>query len=133
MLSTVPSAAVSNLNATAVGTGFILVEWDELPYPDRNGELIGYEVMYWRNTEDSRMHSIVAPSLAEVGRVSINLMGLLPYTSYMILVSAVNADGTGESNSIPSLYTNEDCEYFYVAFDKFKAKKQTQTNKQTNT
>ena len=108
MLSTVPSAAVSNLNATAVSTGFILVEWDELPYPDRNGELIGYVVMYWRNAEDSRIHSVVAPSLAEVGRVSIKLKYLQPYTSYRIQVSAVNADGTGESNTIPSLYTNED-------------------------
>ena len=73
--------------------------------------------MYWRNAEDSRIHTVLVPSLAEMGRVSVELYRLQPYTSYRIQVSAANADGTGDITDIPSMYTHEDCELMqYITY-----------------
>ena len=113
-LSPAPSAPVTSLNATTLSAASIVVEWDELLYKERNGDLLGYHVMYWRNAEDSRIHTEVVPSLAETGRVSVELFRLQPYTSYSIQVAAANSDGTGQSSDIPSVLTHEDCKLYVV-------------------
>ncbi|KAI6661336.1 Phosphatidylinositol phosphatase PTPRQ-like [Oopsacas minuta] len=106
--SDIPSASVSNLNATAQSAGSILVEFDELAYADRNGDLAGYQIMYWRNADDSRIHTKLVQSAAETGRVSVLIRSLMPYTSYRIEVAATTVIGTGQVSMIPSVYTHED-------------------------
>ena len=105
----VPSAPISNLNASALSSNSIRVQFDELNYEDRNGRLVGYQVMYWRNAVDSRIHTEQVESTAETGRVSVTLIMLMPYTSYRIEVTAANSNGTGPVRFIGSVYTHEDC------------------------
>eukprot|EP00800_Vazella_pourtalesii_P019759 TRINITY_DN684_c0_g1_i2.p1 TRINITY_DN684_c0_g1~~TRINITY_DN684_c0_g1_i2.p1 ORF type:complete len:1118 (-),score=311.70 TRINITY_DN684_c0_g1_i2:160-3231(-) len=106
--SALPSAAISNLNATTLSPNSIQVQFDELNYEDRNGRLVGYQVMYWRNADDSRIHTEQVESAAETGRVSVTLIMLMPYTSYRIEVAAANANGTGPVTMVGSVYTHED-------------------------
>ena len=105
----VPSAPVSNLNASALSSNSIQVQFNELNYEDRNGRLVGYQVMYWRNADDSRIHTAQVESAGETGSVSVTLIMLMPYTSYTLEVAAANANGTGPVRVIGSFYTQEDC------------------------
>ena len=105
----VPSAPVSNLIASALSSNSIQVQFNELNYEDRNGRLVGYQVMYWRNADDSRIHTEQVESAGETGSVSVTLIMLMPYTSYRLEVAAANANGTGPVRVIGSVYTQEDC------------------------
>lgn len=75
--------------------------------------MVGYQVMYWRNADDSRIHTEQVESAAETGRVSVTLIMLMPYTSYRIEVAAANANGTGPVTMVGSVYTHEDCKSIY--------------------
>ena len=78
---------IGNLANTSIASSNITVMWDELSCVDRNGELTGYRIEYGTTTFDN---------METVTGISFIATRLLPLTTYMFRVAAVNKNGTGQ-------------------------------------
>lgn len=92
-----PSAAPVNVRIEKSGATFVLVTWSPPPESDWNGELLGYYVGYSSAAESSRKSPF---SYHTVGpdQGSFTLRGLAKATSYVVVVKAFNAVGSGPSS-----------------------------------
>ena len=84
----------------------ITVQWREVPYFNRNGDIVGYTVRY---------HSISGCSSAtlhsETETLAATLVELIPFTNYSIEVAAVNVNGTGPFSTPVYLRTDGDSKW----------------------
>ena len=72
--------------------------WDRLSCVDRNGEITGYRIQYGTTTPLDQTEMITGTSASNR---TFTASGLVPLTTYMFRIAAVNSDGVGP-------YSNED-------------------------
>ena len=88
-----PGVAPGNVMLNTSTSTSITVMWDRLSCVDRNGEITGYRILYGTTTE-----IITGTSASDR---TFTASGLVPVTTYMFRIAAVNSDGVGP-------YSNED-------------------------
>ena len=81
---------IRNLQSTGATSRSITLTWDELSCVDHNGILIGYRIEYG---------TMMFDSMEIATGTSITVNGLLPLTTYMFRVAAVNGNGTSPYGS----------------------------------
>ena len=79
-----PSAAPSITSVNVTSTSLEL-QWDELPVPERNGEILGYIIWFQRPINTTQNTS----------NIFILLMDLKPYTIYEYAIAAYTSVGPG--------------------------------------
>nr|XP_033817053.1 protein sidekick-2 isoform X2 [Geotrypetes seraphini] len=95
----VPSSGPTNVSALATTSSSILVRWNEVPEPDRNGLILGHKVVYKEKNSDSLPQFWVAEGNSSR---SAQLVNLGKYVLYEIQVLAFTRIGDGIS-STPSI------------------------------
>ena len=90
----------------------ILVEWDYVPKPDRNGIITSYNITYHSLTEN-HSNSIIVDF---PGR-QVTLIGLKEFVNYSITVSASTKIGPGPASEPIAVITGEDSKGFCFLFD----------------
>ena len=93
-----PGIAPGNVMFTTSTSTSITVMWDRLSCVDRNGEITGYRIQYGTTTPLDQTEMITGTSATDR---TITASGLVPLTTYMFRIAAVNSDGVGP-------YSNED-------------------------
>ena len=82
-----PSAA-PNITSVNVTSTSLELQWDELPVPERNGEILGYII--WFQHPRTGINATQNTST-----ISILLMDLKPYTIYEYAIAAYTSVGPG--------------------------------------
>ena len=82
----------------SVNSSSVTLTWNDLPYIDQNGPLLGYVIEY---TPDGGMTSTTLLTGDN------QLTGLAACTNYTMRIAAQNDVGTGEFSSPLSVITNE--------------------------
>ena len=100
LLSSAPTSAPEGLTSTSVESRSLTVQWGTVPCPDQRGPITGYRLRY----------SSIVDTTGEGSRQHV-LTGLTPFTSYSVLVAAVNAGGTGPYSTALTVETLQDSEY----------------------
>ena len=77
----------------------ITLAWDELNCVDRNGVITGYRVQYGITTLGTNSETSASDR-------TFTASGLVPLTSYMFRIAAVNSDGVGLYSNPHSLDTS---------------------------
>ena len=90
------------MTAEVLSSTEILVQWDDVPLGDRNGEIINYEVMYTPHTEFGGQISTETEIVVNMTTV---LVGLEEYVTYNISVRAINSAGGGPYSDIVQAVT----------------------------
>ena len=80
----------------------IIVQWQELPCSDRNGDITGYTVRY----SISGCNHVTLHSDSDT--LVITLVELIPFANYSIEVAAVNDNGTGPFSTPVYMRTHRD-------------------------
>ena len=93
-LSPVPSAPPAGLTAFNVVPTSFIVQWENVPCIQRNGDITGYSVRYGV-LGNGGMETLVGSNI-----LMTNLTGLVPDTSYLVQVAGVNRQGVGEYGEI---------------------------------
>ena len=91
-----PGNIMSTSNSTS-----ITVMWDRLSCVDRNGEIIGYRIQYGITTLSTTVN-ITGTSASDR---NFTASGLVPLTTYMFRIAAVNSDGVGPYSSVERIAT----------------------------
>ena len=82
-----PGVSPGNIMLTSTST----VMWDRLSCVDRNGEITGYRIQYGITTLSTTVN-IIGKSASDR---TFTASGLVPLTTYMFRIAAVNSDGVG--------------------------------------
>ena len=82
----------------------LTVSWDPPPFPDQNGNIVGYNVTYQRTDDSDSMTTITT------GDQSIIISGLRPFTNYSVTVAAVTV-GAGPFSEPTVIMTDSDSEF----------------------
>ena len=98
-----PSAAPSDVKGRNTSSTSILVEWDHVSKPDRNGIITSYNITYHSLTENHSNSTIVDFP----GRQG-TLIGLKEFVNYSITVSASTKIGPGPASNPVIVSTGED-------------------------
>ena len=69
----------------------IILTWDELNCVDRNGVITGYVIQYGITTFNTSVN-VTGTSASDR---TFTASGLVPLTTYMFRITAVNSDGVG--------------------------------------
>lgn len=80
----------------------ILVEWGEVPEPQRHGDIIRYTV-YWKTEGGAVEEDTVFPP-----KKDITLTELTKFTNYSINVSASTIKGEGPASNLIVVPTDQD-------------------------
>ncbi|XP_029455109.1 protein sidekick-2 isoform X2 [Rhinatrema bivittatum] len=96
----VPSSGPTNVSALATTSSSILVRWNEVPEPDRNGLILGHKVVYKEKDSDSLPHFWLVEGNSSR---SVQLMSLGKYVLYEIQVLAFTRIGDGIPSYPPIL------------------------------
>lgn len=99
------------MTATTLSSTEILVEWTEVPFGLRNGEITYYEILYDPHKE---FGGLISYSNVTTPNRSIVLVDLQEYVTYSISVRANNGRGAGPYSDIITVITAEDGKYMYV-------------------
>lgn len=93
MIYLAPSDAPSEVEAIVISSFSIYVSWNHIRYEDMNGELLGYRVMYWAQSDSNNIMnvSVTYPNASSL------LTDLNDQETYTIHVSAFNSAGNGPS------------------------------------
>ena len=86
---TVPSAAPTSVNVSALNPTALIVRWEAVPCIEQNGDITGYSVQY----RVVGSESIQNMSVSEVTETTIS--NLIPSTNHFIEVAAMNRAGIG--------------------------------------
>ena len=89
-LSTVPSAAPTNLLITAIKSDEIYVQWKGIQYSEFNGRALGYVVRYKPYFDTQFVEKKVPNDILET-----NINDLKPFTLYTVEVLAYSGGGYG--------------------------------------
>ncbi|XP_069511212.1 protein sidekick-2 isoform X2 [Ambystoma mexicanum] len=92
----VPSSGPINVSALATTSSSILVRWNEVPEPERNGLVLGYKVVYKEKDSDAPAQFWLAEGNSSR---SAQLAGLGKYVLYEIQVLAFTRIGDGVASS----------------------------------
>ena len=105
ILYTAPSAPPVNVTAVALSSTQISVWWIEIPFGERNGDIIHYEVQY---LPLDMFEGGIANGTYTTVTASVVLEGLEEYVTYSISVRAHNRAGAGPFSDPLILETLED-------------------------
>ena len=100
-----PSAAPLDVKGRNTSSTSILVEWDHVSKPDRNGIITSYNITYHSLTENHSNSTIV-----DFPGRQVTLMGLREFVNYSITVSASTKIGPGPASKRIIVSTGEDSE-----------------------
>ena len=92
----------ADINSTMSTATTITLTWDELNCEDRNGVITGYMVQYGITTFNTSVN-ITGTSASDR---TITASGLVPLTTYMFRIAAVNSDEVGPYSDTESFDTN---------------------------
>ena len=95
-----PCVPPGNITSTSTPTS-ITVMWDRLSCVDRNGEITGYRIQYGITTLSTTVN-ITGTSASDR---TFTAYGLVPLTTYMFRIAAINSDGVGPYSNTESLDT----------------------------
>ena len=94
---TAPSSAPLMVNATLLSSTTILVQWQEIPLAERNGNITSYEVLYSYLQGPAQVNitaqtSIILENLAESELYNISVRGVTsvgpgPYSNPVLLMT----------------------------------------------
>ena len=101
VLFSAPTAPPSNVSVTDVTSSNISVQWEMVPCIHQNGDITGYSVRY--GVMGSGSTQTVAVSGASETETMIS--DLMPSTTYVVQVAAVNGNGAGVYSSNESALT----------------------------
>ena len=90
------------MTAVVLSSTKILVQWEDVPLGDRNGEITHYEVMYSPLMDFGGQISTETVIVVNMTRV---LVGLEEYVTYNISVRAINSAGGGPYSDIVQAVT----------------------------
>ena len=90
-----------NIRSTATTISITLM-WDRLSCVDRNGEITGYRILYGTTTPLDQTEMITGTSSSDR---TFTASGLVPLTTYMFRIAAVNSDGVGPYSDVESITT----------------------------
>ena len=96
-----PGVFPGNIMSTSTSTS-ITVMWDRLSCVDRNGEITGYRILYGTTTPLDQTEMITGTAASDR---TFTASGLVPLTTYMFRIAAVNSDGVGPYSDPESLDT----------------------------
>ena len=84
----------------------ITVQWREVPYVSRNGDIVGYTVRYFSisGCNNTILHN-------DSDMLEATLVDLIPFTNYSIEVAAFNVNGTGPFSTPVYLRTHGDSKW----------------------
>ena len=80
----------------------ITLTWDEINCVDRNGVITGYMIQYGITTFNTSLN-VTGTSASDR---TFTAFGLVPLTTYMFRIAAVNSDGVGPYNVAESFSTS---------------------------
>ena len=98
-----PTAAPVNVRGRNLSSTSILVEWGDVPEPERNGIILSYTVTYEVPPGAPPQRQIVNASTRQA-----TLTGLNKFTEYKIAVFANTSKGSGIRNEPIRVKTDED-------------------------
>ena len=101
-LSLGPSGSPENLISTGSNSTSITLTWDRLSCEDRNGEITGYRIQYGISAFNTTM-MITGTSPSDR---TFTASGLVPLTTYMFRIAAVNSHGLGPDNATENFSTS---------------------------
>jgi len=113
--------APQNIRAEAKSKTELLIMWEPPPSDSCNGILIGYHIGYLPMDETQNPSTPTVPhSRYIIKTININsqygedfvISGLIPYTTYSIVVQAFNSRGTGPFSKPITVQTDEGSEYY---------------------
>ena len=96
-----PAGFPENLHSTLSTATTITLTWDEINCVDRNGVVTGYMVQYGITTFNTLLN-VTGTSASDR---TFTASGLVPLTTYMFRIAAVNSDGVGPYNVSHSFHT----------------------------
>ena len=96
-----PGASPRNIRSTITAISITLM-WDRLSCVDRNGEITGYRILYGTTTPLDQTEMITGTSSSDR---TFTASGLVPLTTYMFRIAAVNSDGVGPYSDMESITT----------------------------
>ena len=97
-----PAGFPGNLNSTLSTATTITLTWDQLNCVDHNGVITGYRIQYGIITTDNLMMVTGAAASDRTFTAS----RLVPLTTYMFRIAAVNSDGVGPYSAQHSFNTS---------------------------
>ena len=100
-----PSAAPLDVKGHNTSSTSILVTWDHVPGPDRNGIIKSYNITYHSLTESHTNSTTV-----DFPDRRVTLMGLREFVNYTITVFASTVVGNGPASDPIIVSTDEDSE-----------------------
>ena len=100
--SPVPSRPPLNVSGRGLTSTSLYVSWNPVPMQYRSGIILGYNVSYWRATENRTANITLT---TEKGEIEID--GLEILASYMVAVSAFNKIGNGDFSDPVEIWTGE--------------------------
>ena len=98
-----PTAAPVNVRGRNLSSTSILVEWGDIPEPDRNGIILSYTVTYEVPPDVPIRYRVVNASARQA-----TLIGLDKFTEYKIAVFANTSKGGGTGSEPIPVKTDED-------------------------
>jgi hypothetical protein len=101
-LEAAPTAPPDNVTALTLSSTEVMVQWDDVPESDRNGEITHYEVLYIPHT--SFEGQISAETVIVVNMTTV-LVGLEEYVTYNISVRANTSAGFGPYSDVVQAIT----------------------------
>ena len=104
-----PSASPPNLTAVDTTSTSILVEWNEVPFVDRNGIILSYTITYQAVADDNFTveEGPVNTTTVDSPALQANLSGLIKDQEYNISVLATTIKGDGPYSDPITIVTNQ--------------------------
>ena len=117
--STVPSSPPQNVMVKSVIPASLMVSWEPPPSIDHNGPITGYVIQYTRVGSSDMMDVNFNSEIRQY-----NILGLVAYVNYSVMVAARNSNGTGDYSDAMVVRSGENGElsiqllaiYFYREF-----------------
>lgn len=99
-----PSAPPQNVHGHNTSSTEILVQWDEVPAEEQNGEILHYTVIYQKaeGGEAEKRKQVNSPTR------NVQLTNLTNYSYYNIAVLAATVKGDGPPSDPIQVRTDED-------------------------
>ena len=95
-----PGVSPGNITSTSTSTSVTMM-WDRLSCEGRNGEITGYRIQYGITTLSTTVN-ITGTSASDR---NFTASGLVPLTTYMFRIAAVNSNGVGPYSNTETLDT----------------------------
>ena len=107
--SAAPGAPPQNVETRHTSESSLLVTWEAPPVGQRNGEILGYKVMYSRERDAEEGDAIIkAINIDNPTQRSVTIDNLETYTRYRVRVSAYTSRGEGPASPTEVVRTDED-------------------------